>query len=102
MDTITYNAINNAVTTVPGVKSLANYESQDIWDLETKDIAKAVEIVSSGSIHRVKVHVILMNGFNIRDVVNEVQIRVKYELEKLKQFTMSYSVDVVVDDLQMI
>lgn len=100
MDLTTYDAIKDAVTTVPGVKSLANYQA--VGDLKTADIKQAVEITSAGVINKVRVHVILMNGFNIRDVVNEVQIRVKYELEKLKQFTMTYIVDVIVEDLQMI
>ncbi|ALD66740.1 Asp23/Gls24 family envelope stress response protein [Spiroplasma cantharicola] len=93
------DSISNAVVTVPGVASFANYAAKSESELKTEDIAKAVEMVSTDTMDRVKVHIILINGVNIRDVVSEVQIRVKYELEKLSQFVRNYIVDIAVDDL---
>ncbi|QEH62177.1 Asp23/Gls24 family envelope stress response protein [Spiroplasma chinense] len=102
IDQTVYDAISNAVVTVPGVISFANCSAKSQSEIKTSDIKNAVEITSADNIGRVKIHIILINGVNIRDVVNEVQIRVKYELEKLNQFVRNYIVDVAVDDLEII
>lgn len=99
LTTYEYDIIKNAIMTIPGVKSLANYHYKDSDDFTTDDIQKAVEIISTGSMNKVKVYVVLANGFNIREVASEIQIRVKYELEKQHQFNSSYTVDVVVENL---
>ncbi|AUB31945.1 Asp23/Gls24 family envelope stress response protein [Spiroplasma floricola] len=96
------DSISNAVVTVPGVASFANFTAKLESELKTDDISKAVEITTADTTNRVKVHIILINGVNISDVVKEVQIRVKYELEKLSQFVRNYIVDVAVDDLIVI
>ncbi|WP_339020576.1 Asp23/Gls24 family envelope stress response protein [Spiroplasma endosymbiont of Atherix ibis] len=96
------DSISNAVVTVPGVASFANFTAKLESELKTVDISKAVEIKTVDTTNRVKVHIILINGVNISDVVKEVQIRVKYELEKLSQFVRNYIVDVAVDDLIVI
>jgi len=88
--------IKDAVVTVPGVVSFANYS---VNGEETKFIDKAVELTSTDNVSRYRIHVILLNGVNIRDVISEVQIRVKYELEKNTKFIAKYQVDVVVDKL---
>jgi len=97
-----YEAIKDAVVTVPGVVSFANYSAKSHLDIRTNDINKAVEMSMTDNVYRTKIHIILINGVNIRDVVNEVQIRVKYELEKLSQFVRNYIVDIAVDDLEII
>jgi len=99
LTTYEYDIIKNAVITIPGVKSLANYQYKDSDNFTTDDIQKAVEIISTGSVNKVKVYVVLANGFNIKEVANEIQIRVKYELEKQHQFNSLYTVDVVVENL---
>lgn len=99
IDKAILESISNAVVTVPGVASFANFAAKTESELKTEDISKAVELTSADITDRVKVHIILINGVNIRDVVKEVQIRVKYELEKLSQFVRNYIVDVTVDDL---
>ncbi|AHI53190.1 Asp23/Gls24 family envelope stress response protein [Spiroplasma culicicola] len=102
LDQAAYDAINNAVVTVPGVISFANCSAKSEAEIKTSDITRAVEVLSTDVTSRVKVHIILINGVNIRDVVNEVQIRVKYELEKIEQFVRNYIVDIAVDDLEII
>ncbi|QHX36916.1 Asp23/Gls24 family envelope stress response protein [Spiroplasma sp. BIUS-1] len=99
IDKVILDSISDAVVTVPGVASFANFAAKSASELKTEDISKAVELTSADITDRVKVHIILINGVNIRDVVKEVQIRVKYELEKLSQFVRNYIVDVAVDDL---
>jgi len=88
--------IKDAVVTVPGVISFANYHTHGE---ETKSIDKAVELTSTDNIARYRIHVILLNGVNVKDVISEIQIRVKYELEKNTKFTIKHQVDVVVDKL---
>lgn len=94
-----YSAVESAVMTVPGVISFANYMAIRENDIQTDDITKAIETNESEKLSKYKVHIVLLYGVNIRDVVTEVQIRVKYELEKLSKFTKVYIVDVAVDDL---
>ncbi|AOG60719.1 hypothetical protein SHELI_v1c07700 [Spiroplasma helicoides] len=101
IDEAIYDVIKNAIVTVPGVASFANFYANSQDQLKTDDITKAVELTSNDNTNRVKVHVILINGVNIKDVINEVQIRVKYELEKQGQFLRNYVVDVAVDDLEI-
>ncbi|AXK51344.1 Asp23/Gls24 family envelope stress response protein [Spiroplasma alleghenense] len=95
----TLKVINEAVITIPGLMSFAEVNKESGLVLATKEIDKAIEVSITEKIHRLKIHIILLNGVNIKDVATEVQIRVKYELEKLSNFTNSYYVDVVVDAL---
>ncbi|AHI54057.1 hypothetical protein SSABA_v1c06550 [Spiroplasma sabaudiense Ar-1343] len=95
----TLKVIREAVITIPGLMSFAEVDKESGVVNATTSIDKAIEISITEKIHRLKIHIILMNGVNIKDVVTEVQIRVKYELEKLSNFTNSYYVDVAVDDL---
>ncbi|ATZ18605.1 hypothetical protein ESOMN_v1c02210 [Williamsoniiplasma somnilux] len=94
--------IKDAIVTVPGVASFANFQTEDINELATRDIDNAVEYTNTDNITRFRIHVILIGGVNIKDVINEIQIRVKYELEKVSKFTVKYMVDVAVDDLMLI
>ncbi|WP_100609813.1 Asp23/Gls24 family envelope stress response protein [Entomoplasma freundtii] len=91
--------IKEAVITVPGVSSFANYNPDDNHKLATANIDNAVEFMTTDDFTRFRIHVILISGVNIKDVINEVQIRVKYELEKMSNFAAKYLVDVVVDDM---
>lgn len=97
-----FDTIKEAIITVPGVISFANYLAKSESDIRTTDISRSIEISPLEQGFRYKIHIILMYGVNIRDVVTEVQIRVKYELEKLSKFTCNYIVDVAVDDLALI
>ncbi|AGR41519.1 Asp23/Gls24 family envelope stress response protein [Spiroplasma taiwanense] len=96
------DVIKNSVVTVPGVISFANFTAKTKEELKTEDISKAVEVVDLDTTFKVKIHIILINGVNIRDVVNEVQTRVKYELEKESNFMQNCIVDIAVDDLIVI
>lgn len=99
IDKSVIKVIKEAVITVPGVSSFANYNPDDHGKIATANIDNAVEFMSANNFTRFRIHIILINGVNIKDVVNEVQIRVKYELEKMSNFTAKYFVDVVVDDV---
>ncbi|MCL8212997.1 hypothetical protein [Mesoplasma whartonense] len=95
--------IKNAVVTVPGVASFADYHNTTTPsvgndNLATLDIDKSIELLTA-EISRFKIHVILISGINIKDVINEIQIRVKYELEKSNKFTNKYLVDVIVEGI---
>ncbi|WP_026389147.1 Asp23/Gls24 family envelope stress response protein [[Acholeplasma] multilocale] len=91
--------IKDAVVTVPGVMSFANFNADTREELATKDIDNAIEFTNTDNVTRFRIHVILISGVNIKDVIKEIQIRVKYELEKISKFTVKYMVDVAVDDL---
>lgn len=93
------NVIENAVMTIPGISSFAKVEPSTDESLATKDINKAIEFNNTDKFARFRIHVVLINSVNIRSILNEVQIRVKYELEKMSRFTVDYLVDVVVDDM---
>jgi len=88
--------IKDAVVTVPGVIAFADYTANGE---PTNSVDKAVEKSSTDNVSRYRIHVILLNGVNIKDVTSEIQIRMKYELEKMTKFTVKYQVDVVVDQL---
>ncbi|QGS52232.1 Asp23/Gls24 family envelope stress response protein [Spiroplasma tabanidicola] len=96
-----YDVINDIVVTVPGVISFANSKAKSEEEILTKDITRAIELSSSLEFERVKIHVVLINGISIRDVLSEIQTRVKYELEKASKFMRNYIVDVVVDDIHI-
>ncbi|PPE04307.1 Asp23/Gls24 family envelope stress response protein [Williamsoniiplasma lucivorax] len=94
--------IKDAIVTVPGVISFANFNATNNDNISTLEIDNAVEFINTDNLTRFRIHVILISGVNIKDVMNEIQIRVKYELEKTTKFTIKYMVDVAVDDLVVI
>lgn len=98
----TFEVIKEAVVTLPGVVAFANYTAKTEDEIQTQDISKAVELINTDDVFKCRIHIVLMNGVNIREVISEVQIRVKYELERLSKFTRNYIVDVVVDDVAII
>lgn len=103
IDKTLINVIKEAVVTVPGVSSFANYNAESPRHLSTLEIDDAVEFTKdTENLTRFRIHVILLGGVNIKDVVNEVQIRVKYELEKKAKFSKKFLVDVVIDDIMLI
>ncbi|ABC01373.1 conserved hypothetical protein [Mycoplasma capricolum subsp. capricolum ATCC 27343] len=99
IDGFVVQTIREAVVTVPGVVGLANFSSKDKNDLSTNDIHKAIEFVIDKNIQHFKIHVILLYGVNILDILKEIQIRVKYELEKNFKNNIEHKVDVIVEDL---
>lgn len=102
IDKIAIKIVQDAIMTVPGVRSFANYQVEDKSEIATNDIFSAIEYTNTDNMTRFRIHVILITGVNIKDVINEIQIRVKYELEKMSKFTIKYIVDVAVDDLMLI
>ncbi|AKU79432.1 hypothetical protein [Spiroplasma turonicum] len=92
------DTIKNTIYTIPGISSLANY-TVDSYDISTDDVLKAVEISKFENIYKVKLHLVLINGVNIKDVLIEAQSRLKYELERNYSFKVNFIIDVVVDDL---
>ncbi|ASP27957.1 hypothetical protein SCORR_v1c01820 [Spiroplasma corruscae] len=99
METNIIDTIKNTIYTIPGIASFANYLI-DSYDVVTDDVTKAVEISIFENIYKVKLHLVLFNGVNIKDVLSEVQSRLKYELEKKYNFKNNFIIDVVVDDLK--
>ncbi|WP_027063071.1 Asp23/Gls24 family envelope stress response protein [Mesoplasma seiffertii] len=99
IDKSVIKVIKDAVVTVPGVASFANYNAENTSELPSRDIDNAIEFTNTDNVTRFRIHVVLIQGVNIRDVMNEIQIRVKYELEKISKFTVKYMVDVAIDDL---
>ncbi|QBQ08015.1 Asp23/Gls24 family envelope stress response protein [Spiroplasma gladiatoris] len=102
VDQLIFDVIKDIIVTVPGVISFANSSAKLDQDIKTNDISQAVEISSAAEVIRIKIHIILINGVNIREVVSEIQTRVKYELEKQNQFVRNYMVDVAIDDLEIL
>ncbi|UKS54134.1 Asp23/Gls24 family envelope stress response protein [Mycoplasma feriruminatoris] len=99
IDEFVVQTIREAVITVPGVIGLANFSTNNKNDLSTNDIHKAIEFVIDKNIQHFKIHVILLYGVNILDVLKEIQIRIKYELEKNFKNNIEHKVDVIVEDL---
>ncbi len=94
--------IKDAVVTVPGVVSFANWQTEGKQELATHDLDKAIEYTNTNNMTRFRIHLVIISGVNIKDVMNEVQIRVKYELEKMSKFTEKFIVDIAVDDFILI
>lgn len=90
--------IKNAVVSVPGVASFSNYKAKTLDEKFTTEIANALEITNTDDLSLFKIHIILVLGINVVDVMNEIQIRVRYELQKNSNFKNKYLVDVIVDD----
>lgn len=99
IDEFVIQTIREAVITVPGVVGLANFSTNNKKDLSTNDIHKAIEFVIDKNIQHFKIHVILLYGVNILDILKEIQIRIKYELEKNFKNNIEHKVDVIVEDL---
>lgn len=99
IDNSVMKVIKDAIVTVPGVVSFSNFNADSREELPTSNIEDAIEFTNTDNITRFRIHVIILSGVNIKDVLKEIQIRVKYELEKMSKFTIKYMVDIVVDDL---
>ncbi|AKX33851.1 hypothetical protein SLITO_v1c01860 [Spiroplasma litorale] len=99
MESKIIETIKNTIYTIPGISSFANYLI-DSYDISTDDVSNAVEISKFESIYKIKLHLVLFNGVNIKDVLTEVQSRLKYELERVHEFKQNFIVDVIVDDLK--
>ncbi|QVK06404.1 Asp23/Gls24 family envelope stress response protein [Mycoplasma mycoides] len=99
IDEFVVQTIREAVITVPGVVGLANFSANNKKDLSTNDIHKAIEFVIDKNTQHFKIHVILLYGVNILDILKEIQIRIKYELEKNFKNNIEHKVDVIVEDL---
>ncbi|WP_342268707.1 hypothetical protein [Spiroplasma endosymbiont of Aspidapion aeneum] len=91
--------IKNTVYLIPGVKGFADYKATPKDELSTKDVVRSVEFNVKNDNNHLMIHLILLNGFNMKNVLREVQYRIKFELEKASEYTRSYIVDLVVDDI---
>ena|SRR5699024_7552652 len=94
-----FELIAEIVEAVPGVISFANYKSKSADSIKTDNIENAIEVQLSDKNYKFKIHVVLMNGINIKEVLVEVQNRVSDGLEKLLGQTNSFIIDVVADNL---
>ncbi|KAJ3615996.1 hypothetical protein Zmor_012124 [Zophobas morio] len=94
-----FEVIEEAVEAVPGVVSFANFKAKSHDSIKTDRLDNAIEVQSSDKNYKFKIHVALMNGINIKEVLEEIQNRVSDGLEKLGGQNQSYIIDVVVDDL---
>ncbi|WP_338970319.1 Asp23/Gls24 family envelope stress response protein [Spiroplasma endosymbiont of Labia minor] len=97
-----YDSIREAVVTVPGVISFVefNKDENSVEVVKTTDTYKAIEVAYTDGMYRIRIHVMLIVGVNIPDVLIEIQVRVKYELERQSGFSENYLVDVVIDKLE--
>ncbi|WP_342262646.1 MULTISPECIES: Asp23/Gls24 family envelope stress response protein [unclassified Spiroplasma] len=95
--------IKQVVSITPGVVAFAysreNKENEDAIALE-KDITPAIDVKKIEQNHYgVKIHIISSIHTNIFEVLQEVQHRVKYELEKQMEFDSNFKIDICIDDL---
>jgi uncharacterized alkaline shock family protein YloU len=65
----------------------------------TNVLSNAIEVQSSDVNYKFKIHVSLMNGINIKEVLEEIQNRVNDSLSKLAGLDSAFIIDVVVDEL---
>ncbi len=80
--------VHAAVITVPGVAGFTkvdddteNNEYNVIMLL--KDYSQSIKLRQDGRNFYIEIFIILLEGVNIKDIAREIQIRIKYELEKL-------------------
>ncbi|AGM25344.1 Asp23/Gls24 family envelope stress response protein [Spiroplasma chrysopicola] len=97
------NIVYSAVITVPGVAGFARL-SEDDSDEESAtllitDYSQSIKLKQVEGKYVIDIFLILLEGSNIRDVSQEVQIRIKYELEKLDSFPTDFIVNVHIQDL---
>jgi uncharacterized alkaline shock family protein YloU len=94
-----FEVIKQAVEAVPGVVSFVNYKAKTRDGLRTNVLSNAIEVQSSDLNYKFKIHVSLMNGINIKEVLEEIQNRVNDSLSKLAGLDSAFIIDVVVDEL---
>lgn len=91
--------INSSIVTVPGVAGFSDANSNGQILEQQDDFAKAVRIEEEDNLYILSLFLVFLEGINIKDVAKEVQIRVKYELEKHDYFNSEFIVKVYVKDL---
>ncbi|WP_424526286.1 Asp23/Gls24 family envelope stress response protein [Spiroplasma endosymbiont of Glossina fuscipes fuscipes] len=76
-----------AVITVPGVAGFAKADeaenSEENVTMLLKDYSQSIKLRQDGRNFYIDIFLILLEGVNIKDIAWEIQIRIKYELEKM-------------------
>jgi len=79
--------VHAAVITVPGVAGFAKVDdtenNEDNVITLLKDYSQSIKLRQDGRNFYIEIFIILLEGVNIKDIAREIQIRIKYELEKL-------------------
>ncbi|AOX44185.1 hypothetical protein S100390_v1c08490 [Spiroplasma sp. NBRC 100390] len=80
-----------AVITVPGVAGFAKADeaenSEENVTMLLKDYSQSIKLRQDGRNFYIDIFLILLEGVNIKDIAREIQIRIKYELEKLDVYS---------------
>lgn len=95
--------IKQVVSITPGVIAFAYRESKDSGNAIAllQDITPAIEIKKiKTNIYEIKIHIIASIFTSIIQVLQEVQNRVKYELENQLDFENEFKIDICIVDLK--
>ncbi|MBH8622654.1 Asp23/Gls24 family envelope stress response protein [Spiroplasma poulsonii] len=83
--------VHAAVTTVPGVAGFAKANeaesSEENVTMLLKDYSQSIKLRQDGRNFYIDIFLILLEGVNIKDIAREIQIRIKYELERLDVYS---------------
>lgn len=88
--------IHSAIITVPGVAGFAKVDNTENNEknviMSLKDYSQSIKLRQDGCNFYIDIFIILLEVVNIKDIAREIQIRIKYELEKLN----IYSKDIII------
>lgn len=83
--------VHAAVITVPGVAGFTNADpaekSEENVTMLQKDYSQSIKLRQDSRNFYIDIFLILLEGVNIKDIAREIQIRIKYELEKLDVYS---------------
>ncbi|WP_381415194.1 Asp23/Gls24 family envelope stress response protein [Spiroplasma endosymbiont of Anurida maritima] len=96
-----YNVVYSSMITVPGVAGFANLnEIENQNDNFEEKYKNSIKILREPDLLEIYIYIILISGVNINDIAQEVQFRVKYELESKGIINEAFLVNVVVCDIK--
>lgn len=91
--------IKESTVSVPGVVGFANYKSNKLNEMQTDDVSKAVEVFSEEKINKFIIHIILMPGVVVKDILSELQIRISNAFYNLGNYSKTFIVNVIAEKL---
>ncbi len=98
------NRILAAIQSVPGVAGFYNPQlpagnQTANSKLLHRNLFDNIEIEETDSNFNININIVLIEGINVKDVSQEVQIRARYEMEKFIDNEKPYLVNVFVRDI---
>lgn len=83
--------VHAVVTTVPGVAGFAKADetenSEENVIMLLKDYSQSIKLRQDGRNFYIDIFLVLLEGVTIKDIAREIQIRIKYELERMNVYS---------------